>query len=76
MSEEIRPDLPWLALLPAADADEIRAELADAVRDGAEPSEVAALIAEWQHAAELYDDPDLAAVLRPDRPPAGLGPGA
>ena len=71
MSGPIQPDLPWLSLLPAADADKFRAELAEAVAGGAEPAEVAALIAEWQHAAELYDDPDLAAVLRRDPPSTG-----
>jgi hypothetical protein len=65
---EVVPEVfPWVRFLPVEDVRAFVVELVDtlrAVEDLDTTAPVAQVIAEWQHTAEVYADPELLAVLR------------
>lgn len=61
--------LPWVRFLPAEDVPTLAAELVAAVEAAATAGNMAGisqLLIEWQHTAEIYQDPDLLRALNPD----------
>jgi hypothetical protein len=67
---EILPDVfPWVRFLPQNDVRAFLGELVHTLRaadDLDTVAPVAQLITEWRHTAEIYADPDLAAILAQD----------
>lgn len=58
---------PWIRFLPADDRISFAQELIDVMEASGQldsPVPVLHLIAQWQHTAEIYADPDLLAALR------------
>ena len=64
---EVLPDVvPWVAFLPADDAELFLAELADIALSAVSLGDLMAigtLLAQWRHTAEVYADPALLAIL-------------
>jgi hypothetical protein len=70
--------LPWVHFLPADAVDELAAEFVTTIRAAAAVNNmtpVSQLLTEWRHTAEIYADPQLAAILvRPHEGDYGLVP--
>ncbi|GAB3812645.1 hypothetical protein GCM10027605_54840 [Micromonospora zhanjiangensis] len=65
--------LPWTAVLPGQDFDELLEELAQAATGLRDHSPVAVVLAQWRHTAEVYADPGLLGVLTRE-PEGDFGP--
>jgi hypothetical protein len=65
--------LPWMSFLPAEDVDILISELATAASGTDALDDIALLLTQWRHSAEVYADPDLFAILIRE-PDGDLGP--